>query len=217
MGSRSGGSGRRSRRSARLRLSTTPVHDRRRDAAGIPWHQPRDSAHDSIPAACSRACWSTASTLGDPRSATTTRSSTGRRSSAGSSPGVTLAQAQAALGPMFHQFVSSVATTEEERKTLPALLVQRRVARARQPAAAVLEAAVLPDDAGRPDPGDRVREPRQPAAGAGGRTPPRDGGAAEPGRRARADRPPTADGVGAAGGPRRRCSGCSSPTGASAG
>jgi macrolide transport system ATP-binding/permease protein len=38
-------------------------------------------------------------------------------------PGVTLAQAQAALGPRFHQFISGVATTEEERKLLPALLV----------------------------------------------------------------------------------------------
>ena len=36
-------------------------------------------------------------------------------------PGVTLAQARAALGPMFHQWVSSTATTDEERKSLPVL------------------------------------------------------------------------------------------------
>ena len=38
-------------------------------------------------------------------------------------PGVTLAQAQAALGPRFHQFISSVATTDEEKRILPGLLV----------------------------------------------------------------------------------------------
>jgi predicted permease len=38
-------------------------------------------------------------------------------------PGVTLPQAQAALGPMFHQWVSSVASTAEERKELPQLAV----------------------------------------------------------------------------------------------
>jgi predicted permease len=38
-------------------------------------------------------------------------------------PGVTLPQAQAALGPMFHQWVSGVASTEEERKDLPQLAV----------------------------------------------------------------------------------------------
>ncbi len=39
-------------------------------------------------------------------------------------PGVTVAQAQAALGPMFHQFVSSVAANDAERKDLPALAVK---------------------------------------------------------------------------------------------
>jgi macrolide transport system ATP-binding/permease protein len=39
-------------------------------------------------------------------------------------PGVTIEQAQAALGPMFHQLVSSIATTEDERKTLPSLAVK---------------------------------------------------------------------------------------------
>jgi macrolide transport system ATP-binding/permease protein len=38
-------------------------------------------------------------------------------------PGVTLPQAQAALGPMFHQWVSSVASSDEERKVLPQLAV----------------------------------------------------------------------------------------------
>ena len=39
-------------------------------------------------------------------------------------PGVTLPQAQAALGPMFHQIVNGVAKTEEERKDLPKLMVK---------------------------------------------------------------------------------------------
>jgi predicted permease len=38
-------------------------------------------------------------------------------------PGVSLAQAQAVLGPMFHNWVKSTASTEEEGKTLPALVV----------------------------------------------------------------------------------------------
>jgi macrolide transport system ATP-binding/permease protein len=38
-------------------------------------------------------------------------------------PGVTLAQAQAALGPIFHQLVSSVAINDEQRKELPQLAV----------------------------------------------------------------------------------------------
>ena len=38
-------------------------------------------------------------------------------------PGVSLAQARAALGPIFHNWVSSTAKTDEERKTLPALAV----------------------------------------------------------------------------------------------
>lgn len=39
-------------------------------------------------------------------------------------PGVTLAQAQAALAPKFHQYVDSAATTAVEKKNLPALLVK---------------------------------------------------------------------------------------------
>jgi predicted permease len=39
-------------------------------------------------------------------------------------PGVTVAQAQAALGPLFHIYVSHLANTGEERNTLPALLVK---------------------------------------------------------------------------------------------
>ncbi len=38
-------------------------------------------------------------------------------------PGVTIAQAQAALAPRFHQWVSATATTEGERAKLPALLL----------------------------------------------------------------------------------------------
>ena len=39
-------------------------------------------------------------------------------------PGVSLAQAQAALAPAFHGWVASTATNEEERANLPALLVK---------------------------------------------------------------------------------------------
>ena len=39
-------------------------------------------------------------------------------------PGVTLAQAQSTLAPLFHQWVQSTATTELERANLPALVLQ---------------------------------------------------------------------------------------------
>ena len=39
-------------------------------------------------------------------------------------PGVSLAQAQAALAPQFHQWVASTATNDRERANLPALVVQ---------------------------------------------------------------------------------------------
>jgi predicted permease len=42
-------------------------------------------------------------------------------------PGVSLLQAQAALGPPFHQWVASTATSERERANLPALLVKEGV------------------------------------------------------------------------------------------
>ena len=39
-------------------------------------------------------------------------------------PGVSVAEAQAALAPRFHQFVQGLATTDEQRQDLPALVVQ---------------------------------------------------------------------------------------------
>src|SRR5215831_16862225 len=39
------------------------------------------------------------------------------------SPGVSMAQAQAALAPRFHQWVADTATTDGERATLPALVL----------------------------------------------------------------------------------------------
>jgi predicted permease len=39
-------------------------------------------------------------------------------------PGVTLAEAQAALGPLFHNYVSDLANTDEEREMLPTLVVR---------------------------------------------------------------------------------------------
>ena len=42
-------------------------------------------------------------------------------------PGVSLTQAQAALGPVFHQWVASTAN-ERERATLPELLIQEGAA-----------------------------------------------------------------------------------------
>jgi len=43
-------------------------------------------------------------------------------------PGVSLAQAQAALGPLFHQWVASTAANDRERATLPTLLVREGAA-----------------------------------------------------------------------------------------
>ena len=39
-------------------------------------------------------------------------------------PGVTMAQAEAAIAPMFHRFVESTVTKEEERRELPSLYLQ---------------------------------------------------------------------------------------------
>ena len=58
-------------------------------------------------------------------------------------PGVTLAQAQAALGPLFHNYVSDLANTDEERKTLPGLVVKGARAGSISFGAST-EAAVLP-------------------------------------------------------------------------
>src|SRR6266545_4457758 len=43
-------------------------------------------------------------------------------------PGVTLAQAQAALGPLFHQWVDSTAANDHERAKLPELLIREGAA-----------------------------------------------------------------------------------------
>jgi macrolide transport system ATP-binding/permease protein len=75
-------------------------------------------------------------------------------------PGVTMAQAQAALAPRFHQWVATTATTDGERAKLPALILN-------------------PD--GGIDPGHRVCQHRQSAAGKGRRATPRNGSSSQPG------------------------------------
>ena len=43
-------------------------------------------------------------------------------------PGVSLAQAQAALGPLFHQWVLTTAATDRERANLPELMIREGAA-----------------------------------------------------------------------------------------
>ena len=99
-------------------------------------------------------------------------------------PGVGLAQAQAALAGPFAQWVATTATNDRERANLPVLRLEEGAGRTRHASASVLEAALRAAGDGRPDPGDRVREHREPAARAGQRPPARDGGAAQHRRRA---------------------------------
>ena len=68
--------------------------------------------------------------------------------------------------PQFHQWVASTATNDKERANLPALVITARRGRAGHSAPPVLEAAVRAVDAGGIDPGHRLRQCRQSAAGA---------------------------------------------------
>src|SRR5262249_50431603 len=103
-------------------------------------------------------------------------------------PGVSIAQAQAALAGPFHRWVESTAKTERERVTCE---TRRRRRRTRLDAPAIFEAAVRADGAGRIHPRDRLRQRRQFIAGASYGAEARDGGAAEHGRGSVASDPAT--------------------------
>ena len=118
-------------------------------------------------------------------------------------PGVALAQAQAALAGRSRSGWPRPRPTMASAPIFPCC-ASRRARRARQPQAAVLEAALRAAGDGGPDSGDRVREHGESAARAGRRAPARDGGAAQPGRRALARRPSAADGERPAGVAQRR-------------
>ena len=119
-------------------------------------------------------------------------------------PGVSLAQAQAALAPA----VSPVGRDHRGERPGSARIFRRSLIQ--EGAAGLdslrrqyLEAAVRAADAGGLDPGDRLRQHREPAAGARRRAPARNGGAAQHGRGTLPRDPPTSDGerpAGVAGG-----------------
>ncbi len=108
-------------------------------------------------------------------------------------PGVSIAQAQSALAPAFHQWVASTATNDKERASLPELVITAGRRRAGHPAPPVLEAALRALDAGGIDPGAGMRQCRESAAGArlGEKT--GDRATAERGRRQVPHRAATAD------------------------
>ena len=108
-------------------------------------------------------------------------------------PGVSLAQAEAALATPFAQWVAPTAANDRERTNLPVLKIAEGARRPRQPAAKIREADLPAAGHRRPDPGDRVREHRQPAARAGHGAPTRDRGAAQHRRRTLPADPPAVD------------------------
>ncbi len=82
-------------------------------------------------------------------------------------PGVTLAQAQAALAGPFAQWVTATAINDRERANLPVAAARGRRGRTRQPPPPVFEAALRAAGDGGPDPRDRLREHGEPAPRAG--------------------------------------------------
>ena len=80
-------------------------------------------------------------------------------------PGVKIAQAQAALEPVFHQFVTSVAANDKERADLPKLLVAEASGGIDDLRRQYSKPLYFSYDARRFDSNDPLREPREPAVG----------------------------------------------------
>ena len=114
-------------------------------------------------------------------------------------PGVDLPGAQAALATPFAQWVASTATSDRERANLPVLRLEAGAAGLDSLRRQVLEAAVCAAGDGGADPGHRVREHGQSAAGAVRHPGARDRRAAQSGCRPLAHRPAAAHGKRAAG------------------
>ena len=108
-------------------------------------------------------------------------------------PGVSRAQAQAALATPFEHWAASTATNDKERANLPVLHRRRRRRWTRQPAPPLFEAALRAAGDGGSDPGDRVCEHGESAARARDGPQARNGRAAQHRGRTAADRAPVAD------------------------
>ena len=108
-------------------------------------------------------------------------------------PGVSLAQAQAALAPRFQQWVETTAANDRAAGEPSHAGPQGRSGRFGNSASQVLQAAVRINDAGGTDPGDRVLQCGQPAAGAGRFAQARNRAASERGRGPWTGDPPTVD------------------------
>ncbi len=89
-------------------------------------------------------------------------------------PGVSVAQAQAALDQPFHQWVAGTATSDSERANLPVLRVREGAGGLDSLRRQYSKPLYVLLTHGRPDPGDRVRQHGQPAAGASRRPQARD-------------------------------------------
>ena len=98
-------------------------------------------------------------------------------------PGVSLAQAQAALAGPFEQWVASTATNPRELREPSGAAPRGRRRGTRHAAPAILEAALCAARHGGVDSGDRVREHGEPPARTCRGPPPRDGGASQHRRR----------------------------------